>query len=860
MKKLLLVLALSLFATVASAQTCPTRPDGTHDNSCASTAFVQNALNNSADYYVYATPAALAAATIPANITYANVATMAGAFSVNGTPGTCSLTFVKGTTSPTGVYGEIQNAVSGIYWLPRYSNSPVRACEFKTLGDGVYNYTTGAVTGTDNQAQINAALSYALQNGFEAVCLNDGYYKTTDTLQVGYGGVSPFAFLPIALVSCNTGRSTLSNTRGAVQIFPTQIDRCAINIQGTRQSAIRGLTIVGQNWVFLHGLIASIPYPVTESGWLDPALVKSGTNPGGLQTNSAYSGICIDAYAGSAPAAAYPAVTYPAWTGIVTQYNKNRSSNIQFSDVTVQGFAVGINSEPNSNGNGDFINTCRIETSFNTYGFSIGNNQARNTKDCDTTAQGMFAALTNQRFGNQNGKIGGPLSNMSVGQSYEVFDLSVNLGTPLVIENLYAESIVRIGFIGASSTVATASVIFNGGQVQTSTSQTGVIPVTLIQSGGNPQFIFNGLTKAGASRISVLVDSADVQVNGGLFQDAQDAPTFNNAGIQRAVNYTGSVFPGTASTFQNSILNNLTWLGNTNAVYMVDPTHVNSSQTMGPYAFPADGIHAQFSQSVDRFVDLSNNRVWQIAAGPQTAVLQLKSGSFTSVAPAYTSCDVMTFTYIGAKQAAQDTAITVGDILYNTGSANYGLFVVTAVGGVDGSGNYPITTRQMNGMTVNASDVCQASILADPTIPGVTNLIHTGVLIPTKVYFGYFDISTTTVVNVSQGVASTGSTLDTYVSVGDIMRGYTIPSPALNWPYASGTTLSTVTNGTPGTIVLSTNPLQSGVFPILQLPVIGGAVPNVSGLSVTKTVRAGGGLADCTLTYILGWLTASTCP
>lgn len=44
MKKLILALLLTLFATAAQAQTCPTRPFGDSSNACASTAFVQNAL------------------------------------------------------------------------------------------------------------------------------------------------------------------------------------------------------------------------------------------------------------------------------------------------------------------------------------------------------------------------------------------------------------------------------------------------------------------------------------------------------------------------------------------------------------------------------------------------------------------------------------------------------------------------------------------------------------------------------------------------------------------------------------------------------------------------------------------------
>src|SRR5689334_22782137 len=42
-KRLLFALLLTLVATSANAQTCPTRPPGDNSNACASTAFVHNA-------------------------------------------------------------------------------------------------------------------------------------------------------------------------------------------------------------------------------------------------------------------------------------------------------------------------------------------------------------------------------------------------------------------------------------------------------------------------------------------------------------------------------------------------------------------------------------------------------------------------------------------------------------------------------------------------------------------------------------------------------------------------------------------------------------------------------------------------
>lgn len=68
--------------------------------------------------------------------------------------GGCGLIFTPGTSKPIGNYGEIFNVASGIYWEPQYSNSPVKACEFGAIGNGNYNFSNGAITGTDNTPMI----------------------------------------------------------------------------------------------------------------------------------------------------------------------------------------------------------------------------------------------------------------------------------------------------------------------------------------------------------------------------------------------------------------------------------------------------------------------------------------------------------------------------------------------------------------------------------------------------------------------------------------------------------------------------------------------------------------------------------
>jgi hypothetical protein len=294
--------------------TVPTLPFGDNSLNAASTAFVQSAIAGSVGGLPsVASPAALAAATVPNAQTRITVLAMAS----SGTS-TCSLDFTQGISTPTGIYGEVLNTLSGIYWEPQYSTDPIRACEFGTISDGsiVQNFTTGATTfgGTDNTAAIQAAINFGLQNSHNSVCLNGGKYRTTDTLHLGWGD----SFYSINLDACNY---TVASSVGAVNIYADGIgDRCAINIQGGRGSGVHHINLSGLNTTWAFASTFPNPWPTVASGWLLPSLIPTGTNPGGLTRYAPYGGICEDAYSGQPPSALgananYPLVTnYPAFT------------------------------------------------------------------------------------------------------------------------------------------------------------------------------------------------------------------------------------------------------------------------------------------------------------------------------------------------------------------------------------------------------------------------------------------------------------------------------------------------------------------------------------------------------------------
>lgn len=277
-----------------TSPTVPTLSPGANNTQAASTAYVDAAAALAASLAAVASPAALAAAIIPASQTRLLVVAMAA----TGTT-TCGLTFTKGTSTPTGIYGEVLNAASAIYWEPQYSTDPVRACEFGTVSDGsqAQNFTSGVTTfgGTDNTVAIQAAINFGLQGLHNTVCFNSGKYRFTDTLHLGWGD----SFYSMNLDYC---AFNVSSSTGGVNLYADGIgDRCAISIQGGRGSGVHHINLNGLNSTWAFASVFSNPWPTVPDGWLLPGITPTGTNPGGLNRYAPYGGICEDIYSGQPP-------------------------------------------------------------------------------------------------------------------------------------------------------------------------------------------------------------------------------------------------------------------------------------------------------------------------------------------------------------------------------------------------------------------------------------------------------------------------------------------------------------------------------------------------------------------------------
>jgi hypothetical protein len=780
---------------------------------------------------IVANAAALAAANIVAAATRIDAQTVVGTFSP--TTASCPLTYYLGTTTPAGVYGEVLNTPSGLYWEPAYSTSPVRACQFGTVADGTFNQSTNAVTGTDNTVAIQNALDYAMRYHFQTVCLDDGMYKTTDTLAMGWANNTVYT---LSLQACNKGRATYATINHGVTLLPTKIDRCAINVAGGRSSSVKGIQLIGANYAFLANLFRLPPVPTTAAGWLDPLITPGGgtlpAGPGGLNRNSPYAAICIDAYNGTPPAVPYPPQAFPAWTRITAQYGQASSSDTLIENVFIQGFGICVNVQPNFDANGDFTKIINSSCTNSTYGVSIGNSQSRNVSMQNVNCSNVYTFLTNTQFGSLNGELGGNLLNVSCGQLYQLLDVNLAIaGT--TVQDTYMEGAVRIGIITGGS------ITFRNCTYSLYDNVTGQVPPALLETFGT-SFRFDDCKFGGSSRITTVVHytggTGTVTFNGGTINGGQKVGALFGAGGtnpagMNALNYTGGFLMG-AFTFPNAeFQNRLIWEGQSFGSFMASPsgTTVLSGTSWTRYPVIGSTTRALWSQAMQGFVDGGGeSRYWTFLRGPGNQTLDM-TGALWTTPLASTGCDTWAGQWSASQQRSQNGLLRPGDIFYHqiTGT----IWVVESVG-TPSPTNYPVVLRQQNNMKVTNTGACLANNLAVMSHAN-TYQIHVTAAIPGIVYYCDFIAGSTALSNCDRGDKN-GSQLARLVLVGDKFWAGRINESSMMWPFAPNATISSVTNGTnssSGSVILSSAAAKTGRFALLPFPVARpwpcGSTPNL---------------------------------
>jgi hypothetical protein len=657
---------------------------------------------------------------------------------------------------------------------------------------------TESLTGTDNIVAMQAAIDFAMQNGYTDITIPLGKYLISDTLHAGWGdGFYQIHIRGIERMA--TGFDT------GVNIYTTKTDRPCLSLQGTRSASVQGIAFIGrmkQFTEFAQGfshLLSSDPLD-----WVDPRFVPTGNNPGGLQLSAPWACITQDAYSGSQPTIHYPNRTYPAWViakGYSTQYGGAFSSNILIQDCSISGFAALIVSGINTDSQGDFLKMNRLSLEACAYGASIGNNQSRNVLFENIDAARYHTLFSGTNLGKQDGEIVGPLDNISGGNAYQFFDFtSLAITGTLTIKNLYCEDQIRIGnMIGGTSIPGT--IIFKGGFIDCQTIS-GRLPASLLTMGQFGQVVFDGTTIDYTYRIANIANGGGVlKLMAGGWNLANVNPS--TVAQQRAINYCGGFLAGT-SRFNA--------LGRNN--FKVDMANMSYYPTLNAgitnlyhddeikFLSSAGALNrSPMTQAAKRYVD-QQHRQWRMTVPPEVTI---------SITPGYSN-DVMTFSYASGLQTNVNVMynLTVGDMLYHPPTGT--IFVITAIGSVSG-GFYPITTQQQNNITVDSSNNFQSQNNTDTTLVGGVIIVKTEAVIPATLEYATFASGSGNLTNISDGTG-TSSMAGDYVN-GDYFFG--VPNPAetyRQWPVTAGSTISAIVDGTPGTATLSANAIVSGRFPL----------------------------------------------
>ncbi len=679
------------------------------------------------------------------------------------------------------------------------------------------------LTGTDNTKAIQNALDYAMQNNIMDIYFPSGQYLISDTLNLGWGNAFYELHLKGNIRAPYGGESGPGSTILGTTLFSTKTDRPMISIAGSRSTSIQGITMIGRGRIYtqfaqgFNNALSSDPLD-----WVPPNINPTGNNSGGIATTAPYACIVQDAYAGAQPTIHYPARTFPAWTGLSANYSAaySLSTEILIEDCDMEGFSVNIASGLVNINQGDFMKIHRVFMDAGAYGVSINNSQSRNVefRNIDSARYHTLFSGTNLSFG--TGEIVGPIDNVGGGDSYQSFDFqNTAFSGPLLINNLYFENQVRIGNFVTNAFGST--ITFNGGLFGFQSGESSVqLPGSYITSGQAGFITFNGSQFSGGSRIANLIDGKGyLFINGGFFSGAVLNNT-SNALIQ-ATNYCGGMLFGDVrfSGNQRNFLEVRNFQGSSfTAISGGVATEILDDE----FNFFNSNIGIQtripMTQCGKNYTDTFGRR-WRLNVTPEINFLGV--GAFNS-GPTYSN-DQMSFGWDDSLQTAANVMenFAVGDMLYHIATKT--LFVVTNIGAKVGS-TWPITTIQQNNLKVNAAGTFVKNINPDPTLAsGAFVIIKTGAVIPSVLEYGTFTSGSPNVTSISDG-SGTSHMANNYVN-GDIFFGLpgSLPGTAPyllgsatpgSWPIAPGSTLSAVTDGTPGTLTLSKNALSTGVFPL----------------------------------------------
>lgn len=539
-----------------------------------------------------------------------------------------------------------------------------------TLAAWEADQANGEFPTVDVLPAIRAAVDYALQNKIMTVFMPDGIFKITGPIHTTYGEPG---FRTITL--CGSGQVIYGDAghgfAGTLIDASSFSNAPAIVVQGGRDVEIKDLAIKGAS--FRYGLFTYGPAINTQTVSWDN--ISTATNwvtnvtANGLSRYAPYAAIAIDPYAGVRPATSYPDVTYPSWLGIgQTQYGKRFSSRTRITNVTIDGFYVGVAVQPcDADGNGDFTTMKNLSVFNTSYAVSVGNTQSRNVTLEDSTFQYVHSIIANNINGKQAGVIDGPITNCSASQIFQMVSLSSqSYAGAINFINFYSEDTVRIGNLGTTgSTTHTISFtncsIFylgwaNGlvtGHIYNVPAFASSGPINIDSSSIEFNHPFGMLTDRATNKAPVTVRQSQI------YSFGYETLTDNASKI--AYNY----FPGgVANLSPNKWLEGSMWVPAMSGMYPISrTTSIFTDEIAG-----REQIHSYAKR-------------FSYTTGPKKLIQDTRElGEYISVtSPAFNASTLAyTFTHSAEAQALNKSRIEAGSVLYDD-SPSKAIFVVDNV-------------------------------------------------------------------------------------------------------------------------------------------------------------------------------------
>ena len=231
---------------------------------------------------------------------------------------------------------------SNRYWVIDDDAQQVHAGHFGAIMDGSYNEATGAITGTDNAAAIQALIDWRvyLKTGTPSAnkdcIIPPGASKVGTLLQLSYGDT----FRQVNLTG--SGNAFPIGLGGTTLLF-SDATRPGVAIQGGRWSRVSKIALLsgGRAWILNNGVSGVADTAKAAgiddrfmSGWFDPAQPERSPR----KRFNPHAGIAVDPFWGAAPAA------YTAWaasTAMAVGALKTNGGNLYVADAAGTSAASG---------------------------------------------------------------------------------------------------------------------------------------------------------------------------------------------------------------------------------------------------------------------------------------------------------------------------------------------------------------------------------------------------------------------------------------------------------------------------------------------------------------------------------------